>query len=452
MFWDGRADTLQQQAFGPLLNPVEMANASIDDVARKLAQSPHRARFEQLFGPRVFASSQLVVSEAMFAIARYQVEDRSFHPYDSKYDRWLEGRARLTQTELRGLRLFNDPAKANCAGCHLSQPGKDGLPPMFTDYQYEALGVPRNRALAANRNPAFHDLGVCGPFRDDLKDQTQYCGMFLTPTLRNAATRQVFFHNGVFHTLDQVMAFYNERSIAPQKFYPRGADGKVDEYDDIPPQYRANVDVTDAPFDRKPGDRPAMTEQDIKDIEAFLGTLTDAPQQQAAPRRRRRQRHARMQRNAGERDSSAWSRSDTAFICGSGVGSTKRSSRQPASASGSGSRPAAGATLRHRVSVRRNPTSGKPNRLVSKYAVAARTLVHPVAHRMRHREHQRRARPRDAQIPQRHGEIARSRRRASTDLVEGALGQPVERRREVALPPRPRARRSALARARPSRA
>ncbi|MGY4730239.1 cytochrome-c peroxidase [Burkholderia pyrrocinia] len=277
MFWDGRADTLQQQAFGPLLNPVEMANASIDDVAHKLAQSSHRAQFEQLFGVRVFDSPQLAVSEAMFAIARYQVEDPSFHPYNSKYDRWLEGRARLSQAELRGLRLFNDPDKANCAGCHLSKPGKDGLPPMFTDYQYEALGAPRNQQLAQNRNAAFYDLGVCGPFRDDLKDQTQYCGMFLTPTLRNSATRQVFFHNGVFHTLDQVMAFYNERSISPQKFYSRGADGKVDEYDDIPPKYRANVDVTDAPFDRKPGDKPAMTAQDIKDIEAFLGTLNDEP-------------------------------------------------------------------------------------------------------------------------------------------------------------------------------
>ncbi len=225
----------------------------------------------------MFDSPQLAVSEAMFAIARYQVEDPSFHPYNSKYDRWLEGRARLSQAELRGLRLFNDPDKANCAGCHLSKPGKDGLPPMFTDYQYEALGAPRNRQLAQNRNPAFYDLGVCGPFRDDLKDQTQYCGMFLTPTLRNSATRHVFFHNGVFHTLDQVMAFYNERSISPQKFYSRGADGKVDEYDDIPTKYRANVDVTDAPFDRKPGDKPAMTAQDIKDIEAFLGTLNDEP-------------------------------------------------------------------------------------------------------------------------------------------------------------------------------
>lgn len=277
MFWDGRADTLQQQAFGPLLNPVEMANPDIDTVAHKLAQAPYAHQFTQLFGARIFNDARLTVSEAMFAIARYQVEDPSFHPYSSKYDHWLEGRARLTQAELRGLRLFNDPGKANCAGCHLSKPSADGLPPMFTDYQYEALGVPRNRALAQNHNPAFYDLGVCGPFRQDLKDQTQYCAMFLTPTLRNAATRHVFFHNGVYHTLDQVMDFYNARNTDPGKFYPRGPDGKILKYDDIPAQYQANVDVTDAPFDRKFGDQPAMSAQDIQDIIAFLKTLTDEP-------------------------------------------------------------------------------------------------------------------------------------------------------------------------------
>ncbi|EIP87032.1 di-heme cytochrome c peroxidase family protein [Burkholderia humptydooensis MSMB43] len=275
MFWDGRADTLQQQAFGPLMNPVEMANASTDDVAHKLANARYAPQFRQLFGPRIFDDARLAVSEAMFAIARYQVEDPSFHPYSSKYDRWLEGDARLTQAELRGLRLFDDPAKANCAGCHLSKPGADGLPPMFTDFQYEALGVPRNRALAQNRNPAFHDLGVCGPFRDDLKTQTQYCGMFATPSLRNVATRRVFFHNGVYHSLDRVLAFYNLRSVDPGRIYPRDASGQVQQYDDIPSAYRANVDVADAPFDRKPGDAPAMTGQDMRDIVAFLNTLTD---------------------------------------------------------------------------------------------------------------------------------------------------------------------------------
>lgn len=274
-FWDGRADTLQAQASGPMLNPVEMANTSLADVSAKLQRTPYKSDFTKLFGPHVFESTELTTAEAMFAIARYQVEEQSFHPYTSKYDLWLEGKARLSQAELHGLRLFNDPDRANCAGCHLSKPGSDGLPPMFTDYQYEALGVPRNNTMAANRDPGFYDMGVCGPFRTDLKDQTQYCGMFLTPTLRNVATRQVFFHNGVFHSLDDVMAFYNDRNTVPEKFYPKGADGKVNKYDDLPAQFHANIDATDAPFDRKFGDKPAMTDQDMKDIIAFLQTLTD---------------------------------------------------------------------------------------------------------------------------------------------------------------------------------
>lgn len=275
MFWDGRADTLQMQALGPLMNPVEMANTSEDAAARKFDSDAYRKAFVQLFGPDIFKNPRMLLSEAMFAVARYQVEDPSFHPYTSKYDYWLEGRARLTQTELHGLRLFNDPQKANCAGCHLSQPSRDGQPPMFTDYEYEALGVPRNSALAVNRNAGFYDMGLCGPHRTDLAAQTQYCGMFLTPSLRNAATRRVFFHNGVYRSLDQVLAFYNLRDIDPGKIYPRDAHGRIAQYDDLPAKYHANIDKADAPFDRNPGDAPSMTDADIKDIIAFLQTLND---------------------------------------------------------------------------------------------------------------------------------------------------------------------------------
>ena len=156
---------------------------------------------------------------------------------------------------------------------------------MFTDGQFEALGAPRNPALTANRDPAYFDLGICGPYRDDMRDQTQFCGMFITPTLRNVATRHVFFHNGVFRSLQQVMDFYAFRDVAPEKVYPRGPDGQVAKYDDIPPRLRANIDVVDPPFDRNPGDPPAMTEQDERDIIAFLRTLTDGyrPDQTVGP-------------------------------------------------------------------------------------------------------------------------------------------------------------------------
>ncbi len=275
MFWDGRADTLQIQAYGPLLNPVEMANHDVKSVAAKLLTRPYAKDLAQYFGSNVLKSPDLLASEAMFAVARYQIEAPDFHPYTSKFDYWLEGRARLTPAEARGYRLFNDQNKANCAGCHLSQPAKDGMPPMFTDYQYEALGAPRNMNIPANHDPKFYDIGICGPDRTDMKTQAPYCSMFLTPTLRNVATRKVFFHNGVFHTLQAVMDFYDYRDTQPGKVYPLGANGKPAKYNDIPKRYLANVDVTDPPFDRKLGEKPAMSEQDMRDIIAFMKTLTD---------------------------------------------------------------------------------------------------------------------------------------------------------------------------------
>jgi cytochrome c peroxidase len=275
LFWDGHADTLQAQAVEPLLDPREIDGGSIETVAGKLRQGPYAARLAQLFGASVFEDSRLTVAEALFAVARYQIEDASFHPYSSKFDAWLEGKARFTPSELRGYILYNNPAKANCGGCHVDRPSRDGLPPLFTDHQFEALGAPRNPALAVNRDPAFFDLGICGPSRRDMADEPQYCGFFTTPTLRNVATRRVFFHNGVFRTLRQVMDFYAFRNIHPQRVYPRGADGAVQIYNDLPPRYRANVDKIDPPFDRKAGEKPAMTAQDEEDIIAFLNTLTD---------------------------------------------------------------------------------------------------------------------------------------------------------------------------------
>ena len=275
LFWDGRASSFQRQALVPMLNPVEMANSSIGEVAAKLAASPYREQFQQLFGQDILTQPEQLVSEAMFAISRFETEDASFHRFSSKYDAWLQGRARLNAAEMRGLALFNDPHKGNCAACHLSKVTSDRLPPLFTDTQYEALGVPRNTALPTNKNLHFHDLGLCGPFRTDLARQTQYCGMFLTPTLRNVDRRQVFFHNGIYHTLRQVLEFYNLRAVAPAKIYPRGADGRPMLYNDLPAAYHANVDTTDAPFDRHVGDPPALGEQDIQDIISFLHTLDD---------------------------------------------------------------------------------------------------------------------------------------------------------------------------------
>lgn len=275
LFWDGRADTLQKQALVPLLNPLEMANRSEAEVAAKLRAAPYTAQLVQIFGPTVLKQPGLLLAEAMFAVARYQFEDASFHPYSSKFDAWLEGHAKLSAAELRGWRLFNDPARANCAGCHVDQV-TDSRPPLFTDHQFEALGAPRNPAILANRDPHYVDLGVCGPIRTDLRAQTQYCGMFLTPTLRNSARRSVFFHNGVFHTLREVMDFYNFRDVAPDRAVPHRGGETLAVMSDLPARDRANLDRQDPPFDRHPGQAPAMSTQDEDDIIAFLHTLSDA--------------------------------------------------------------------------------------------------------------------------------------------------------------------------------
>jgi cytochrome c peroxidase len=274
--WDGRANTFQAQALGPLLDPNEMDNHSTAEVLERLKHAAYADDLKKLFDANIFNQPELALDEAMFALARFQAEEPSFHPYDSKYDAYLAGKAELSATEQRGLKLFEDPLKGNCSSCHLDRLSRDGLfRPAFTDYQFEALGAPRNRDLAVNHDPDFHDLGLCGPMRTDYTGAKPYCGLFKTPTLRNVAIRKVFFHNGVFRSLDQVLHFYVERETNPAKWYPTLQNGEIDRYDDLPGQYRGNVDVVDAPYDRKQGETPALNDSEIADVIAFLGTLTD---------------------------------------------------------------------------------------------------------------------------------------------------------------------------------
>ena len=275
MDWDGRAATLPDQAGGPLFDPREMANRNGPALLAKLRAAPYANEFIAIFGREALNSPELGLADLYLALARFQAEDRSFHAYNSKFDRYLAGRAQLSEQELRGLKLFDDPKKGNCAACHLDKPSKNRFAPVFTDYEFEALGGPRNKDLIANRDPAFFDEGLCGPARKDMAGQQNYCGLFKTPTLRNVATRQVFFHNGVFHSLRDVVRFYVDRETRPEKWYPHNIDSTVEMYDDLPPAQRANVDVSDAPFDRHRGDEPALSDQEIEDVVAFLKTLTD---------------------------------------------------------------------------------------------------------------------------------------------------------------------------------
>jgi cytochrome c peroxidase len=272
--WDGRVDRGRDQARIPLLSPFEMANATAADVVESVRRGSHAAELRRIFGDTIFADSERAFAGITEALEAFQQDYREFYPYSSKYDAYLAGNATLTDEEARGLSAFNDPAKGNCAHCHLSARGKDGTPPQFTDYGLIALGVPRNRDIPANSDPNYFDLGACGPLRRDLSTRAEYCGFFRAPSLRNVALRQTFFHNGAVHSLREAIAFYVERDINPGKWYPRDATGRVQKFDDLPEQYGDNVNM-EPPFGGKPGDTPPLSANEIDDIVAFLKTLTD---------------------------------------------------------------------------------------------------------------------------------------------------------------------------------
>jgi cytochrome c peroxidase len=272
---DGRADTLLAQAVRPFLAAHEMANGDAKAVVDKLSRASYAAEFRKAFGDDILADADGAFLAMRHALQRYQLEDSAeFAPFSSKYDAFLAGRAQLSDAELRGLALFNSPTKGNCAACHPSARGADGSPPLFTDFTYDNLGVPRNTDIPATADAAYFDLGLCQSERPELAARTDLCGAFKVPTLRNVARRQAFFHNGRFKTLREALQFYVTRDTNPERWYPV-VNGAVDKFNDLPPAYRGNVNTTEVPYNRKPGDAPALSDAEIEDVLAFLATLND---------------------------------------------------------------------------------------------------------------------------------------------------------------------------------
>jgi cytochrome c peroxidase len=193
---DGRAASFMDQARRPFLAPHEMANSTPADVITKLRSASYVSEFMQVFGSDIFDSGDAAFDRAAFALQQFEQESVALRPFDSKFDYFLAGAVQLTNQEMRGLALFNDPTKGNCAACHSSARLPDGTPPLFTDFTFDNLGVPRNADIPANADPDHFDLGLCGPDRTDLAERTDLCGAFKVPTLRNVALTAPYFHNG----------------------------------------------------------------------------------------------------------------------------------------------------------------------------------------------------------------------------------------------------------------
>jgi cytochrome c peroxidase len=305
-FRDGRAKTLADQAVLPFTTAFEMANADAAAVVARLKTRPYLADFTALYGSAVLDDPATALARMGQALAAFETEDPGFAPFSSKYDYFLKGQATLTAQEQRGLGLFNDATKGNCGACHPSTSADGKTPPMFTDYSYDNLGVPRNPLIPANGASApsytpvdstdgvqtYYDLGVCGPFRAQTLDFFSNCGQFKVPTLRNIAATAPYFHNGRFTTLVDAIGFYVRRDTNPEEWYPANADGTVTKFDDLPAVYGGqfvvtpgvvgsdagylgNVNTSEIPYNRHIGDTPALSTAEINDVIAFLCTLTD---------------------------------------------------------------------------------------------------------------------------------------------------------------------------------
>ncbi len=316
-FRDGRAATLADQATQPFITPFEMANADAAAVIERLKTRPYFADFTAWYGADVVNDPATALKRMGQALAAYETEDEDFHPFTSKYDYWLKGQATLTDQELRGLGLFNNPAKGNCSACHPSTSGDGVTPALFTDFSFDNLGLPRNLRIPANTAAtappytpinsndgieSFYDLGICGPLRDNgTLNLSGICGQFKVPTLRNISLTAPYFHNGQFASLDKAIAFYVRRDTNPDQFYPAAADGSVTKFNDLPALYGGqfvvnvhvpgsdagyvgNVNSSEIPYNRVLGDSPALDPDEINDLITFLCTLTDGyePQNPAA--------------------------------------------------------------------------------------------------------------------------------------------------------------------------
>jgi len=278
-FWDGRAtgavlgDPLADQALGPFLNPVEMANASKAQVIADVAASAYADLFEQVWGPGSLGDVEAAYDQVALSIAAFE-RTALFAPFTSQYDAYLQaclgaggtpddcamgigkvaektGKNFFSKEEWYGLQLFMNDNNNNdgilqkgegamCVACHVADwtaaadyalsvqvpawAPSGMVPPMFTDFTFDNLGVPQNTEYPLDPN-ATPDLGLGAIVGDDAEN-----GKFKVMTLRNIGLTEPYAHNGFFKTLKEITHFYNTRDVPGS--LKKGADWPPPEYPD----------------------------------------------------------------------------------------------------------------------------------------------------------------------------------------------------------------------------
>lgn len=213
LFWDGRVQSLEEQALGPVVDGAEMANAW-DAVLDYLETGEHkqlgkqfpdaRAYYQKAFG-KVFGG-EISTTTVSKAIAAYE---RTINSFESPYDAWVQGNDRaLSETQKKGMLVFF--GRGQCVACH--------APPNFTDSDFHNLAVPNAGFESAAKYP--FNTSICGGIRPDadpgrgevafFRSSCRDLGKFKTPTLRNLDQSSPYMHNGVFSLIEDAVAHFEK--------------------------------------------------------------------------------------------------------------------------------------------------------------------------------------------------------------------------------------------------
>jgi cytochrome c peroxidase len=266
-FWDGRAPTLTDQAQGPFLNPVEMAMPSKAAVLMAIGNEDNKnnAKYTALFSSvyDINLENFLSMSNTTYVNAAYvNVADaiaafeksKHLNKFNSKYDYFLAGETTLTDVETLGMELFN--GKAKCSNCHTSKmltaPDGSDMPPLFADYTYHNIGIPKSKNPLIAHDPIDNGLGGRPDIAANDPDGLQL-GKHKVVTLRNVTLTAPYGHNGYFASLKDIVHFYNTRDV-----------GDWDE-----PEVSANIMKMGMIGDL------GLTSDEEDAIVAFMETLTD---------------------------------------------------------------------------------------------------------------------------------------------------------------------------------
>ena len=214
-FLDGRATTMTDQAAEPFVNPLEMALPDAAAVVQRVRENAYYvAALREHFGESIFSDSDkafLAITESIVAFER----TAQFTPFDSKYDRYLQGEYELTADEEIGRVLFFSQI-INCSSCHLLDTREFSPHEVFSNHRYHNIGVPTNKQVREKNGIAVshRDLGL---LQNPAVDDPAMAGKFRVPSLRNVAVTGPYMHNGVFKDLRTAILFYNRFTLSNPK-------------------------------------------------------------------------------------------------------------------------------------------------------------------------------------------------------------------------------------------